>query len=457
MGKLAIVAYLVLVFFLLKGSSRSLPGVSRATWIPLLWLIILSSRPVSLWFTSNAEALSGERIEDVTKLDRNVYLILEFAAFMVLLRRRVSLGEVIRQNPTLALFYAYLAISAFWSDDVLVALKRWIKDLGSVAMILILLTEVNPLNAVIALYRRCAHILVFLSVVFIKYVPDMGRAYAKSGDVMLTGVTLQKNSLGLLIFTTCTFLLLHFFMTRERKLRILDLVKNPDAWVAVVGAWLLQISQSKTSLICLSVASIAFFVPSVLRGMKGYLGLFGVAFVAAVLPFTDTIISFLGPVLKLLGRDATLTGRTDIWAAVFAQPINPLLGEGFLAFWDKPAGKAVFESLKLNSAHNGYIEVYLDGGLIGIGFLALLLLSVGISLLKTERNLLIDFRFSLLLSVMVYNLSEGSFARLGAVWFLTLLTLLRYQNGWSWATAPTPEEEEETETKSGWSKSTSYA
>jgi len=39
-------------------------------------------------------------------------------------------------------------------------------------------------------------------------------------------------------------------------------------------------------------------------------------------------------VLHALGRDATLTGRTDIWRAVIPLCPNPLIGAGFESFWN---------------------------------------------------------------------------------------------------------------------------
>src|SRR6185503_658307 len=82
-------------------------------------------------------------------------------------------------------------------------------------------------------------------------------------------------------------------------------------------------------------------------------------------------------VVEALGRNTTLTGRTDIWGDLFRMDVNPWLGTGFESFWLGPraeylANKYYFHP---NQAHNGYIEMYVNLGWIGVGFLALFILS----------------------------------------------------------------------------------
>ncbi|MEQ9314839.1 MAG: O-antigen ligase family protein, partial [Henriciella sp.] len=77
-----------------------------------------------------------------------------------------------------------------------------------------------------------------------------------------------------------------------------------------------------------------------------------------------------GLVFQLLGRDATLTGRTDIWSALFSA-INdrPWFGYGYGAFWgaeSEPAYKVRLATEWLvPTAHNGWLETALSLGLVG--------------------------------------------------------------------------------------------
>ena len=90
--------------------------------------------------------------------------------------------------------------------------------------------------------------------------------------------------------------------------------------------------------------------------------------------FAAIMIIEPGIILNLLGRDATLTGRTDIWA-VLADAIadRPLLGYGYGAFWqlDSMPAYRVRSATEwlVPTAHNGWLETALSVGLIGLGLL----------------------------------------------------------------------------------------
>lgn len=93
-------------------------------------------------------------------------------------------------------------------------------------------------------------------------------------------------------------------------------------------------------------------------------------------------------ILRALGRDATLTGRVYIWQAVLAAIAQrPWLGFGYLAFWSRLAGDslavAVVSGFNAPHAHNGYLDVCLDVGLVG---LALFLSGLAIAICRALRQ-----------------------------------------------------------------------
>jgi len=78
----------------------------------------------------------------------------------------------------------------------------------------------------------------------------------------------------------------------------------------------------------------------------------------------------------LLGRDATLTGRTAIWHEVWLSILHrPALGYGFSAFWRGAQGASwdVVVALRfvLFHAHNGFLEIWLELGAVGLLLFAL--------------------------------------------------------------------------------------
>jgi O-antigen ligase len=125
---------------------------------------------------------------------------------------------------------------------------------------------------------------------------------------------------------------------------------------------------------------------AVLYRRGGVMRLVAVFAVALLIPVLAIFMLFPDLALGMLGKDATLTGRTDLWAYVMdfiAQ--RPILGWGFLAFWQptNPLAEEVSTTLgwRVPEAHNGLLELLLEVGIVGTGaFLVLWIRNVAIAL-----------------------------------------------------------------------------
>src|SRR5438477_7685082 len=180
------------------------------------------------------------------------------AGYCVLLKRQVRLPEVVLNNGWLIAFLLYCFISIAWSDFPFVAFKRWIKILGHPIMVLIVLTETYPEEALTRLMKRCAYVIVPVSILFIKYYPHLGQAYDQwTGMAMNRGVAATKNLLG----ADCLILGFFFFWyllqtwRRERgKARRHELLLIGGFLLMI--SWLLREAHSATSLISLLIAAL---------------------------------------------------------------------------------------------------------------------------------------------------------------------------------------------------------
>ena len=124
----------------------------------------------------------------------------------------------------------------------------------------------------------------------------------------------------------------------------------------------------------------------------------------------------------------TLTGRTEIWEEVLGQPVNRVVGAGFLMFWDTPYGRAAVRSIgeNIKSAHSGYVEFLLDGGLVGVFLLGMMLLASGNAIMNRmvsgDQWSRLGFTFWVIL--LIHNLTEASFFRFSILWFVLLLSII---------------------------------
>lgn len=151
------------------------------------------------------------------------------------------------------------------------------------------------------------------------------------------------------------------------------------AGMAVVALFLVVMSTSKTSLLCCGLAlGCVVFVALVRRGPLTSVAtvltaVVGAAAVAAVALFASEFV------FQALGKDSTLTGRTDIWEPAMRQARErPLTGFGYGAVWNDESGwgpvawitrQAGFRAFH---AHNSWIAIWLETGLLGLGAVALL-------------------------------------------------------------------------------------
>ena len=122
---------------------------SMALWIPVIWLWIVGSREVSIWLASFGigGATTGDTYLEGSPVDRVVYLGLLLVGIVVLATRGHKVARLLQNNLPIVLFFCYCALSVLWSDHADIAFKRWIKSLGDLVMVLIVLTETDRLAA----------------------------------------------------------------------------------------------------------------------------------------------------------------------------------------------------------------------------------------------------------------------------------------------------------------------
>src|SRR5262249_3832531 len=121
--------------------------------------------------------------------------------------------------------------------------------------------------------------------------------------------------------------------------------------------------------------------------------------------------------------DPTLTGRTDIWNAVIREHTNPLVGVGYESFWLGPRLERVWQLAgHINEAHNGYLEVYLNMGGVGVVLLIALLISSYRTICKRLSSLyaLATLNLAMWTLVLFYNVTEAAF-KSGLLWMILLL------------------------------------
>jgi exopolysaccharide production protein ExoQ len=415
------------LFYLDRDDSAD---TSKALWLPVAWIWIVGSRPVSAWL--GVAPTSGNVQLEGSPVDAAVLGVLLAVAVGVLIRRRSPTRAFLSANWPILIYFLYCLVSIFWADFPSVAFKKWIKAIGDLAMILLVVTDAQPVAALRRLFTRTGFLLLPASVLYIKYY-DTGRGYTPDGAVMNTGVTTNKNILGVM-------LLVISLGTVWRLLSLLRAKSHPhrgrhllaQGVLLAFGIALLKMADSATSLACF-VLGTALILATELPSIRRSPGRVHILVAMIVLIGGLAMLFGQSTVTNALGRQSNMSGRTDIWAAVIPAVPNPVVGAGFESFWIGPNAQKVWSSLVgwyhpewINEAHNGYIEVYLNLGWVGVGLISFILIS-------GYRRAVAAFRLnpsigSLMLAYItaaaVYSITEAGFRMLDLMWIFLLLAVV---------------------------------
>jgi exopolysaccharide production protein ExoQ len=424
---LAVGVWLLCLILLLRYDPGRDPKASLTLWVPLIWIFFVGSRNPSQWLSAGTITMQAQTLQEGNTVDRTIFSVLIVLSVVILTSRSFPWARFLGQNMALTVLVAFELVSAIWSDFPFIAVKRWIRDLDNYLVVLVILSDPRPLEAVRTVLRRLSYLLVPLSILLIKYFPVMGKQYEPwSGVASFVGAGTSKNMLGAICLISGIF----FFwdtLTRwseRRQRRTKRILWVNVAFLAMTG-WLMRLAASTTSDVCLVLGClvIAAAYSRILRRRPRLLkALAPAAFGLYLLLFFG--LGMQGQLAGAVGKDPTLTDRTKIWAFLLSMHTNPLIGTGYQTFWVGPRLHWFWTMAHLgalNEAHNGYLEVYLELGLIGDGLLAVFLISSYRQACRrlAKNSALAIFGMAAWLMIVFYNMSEAAFE--GGLLFMMLL------------------------------------
>ena len=425
---LALFLWFVLLLGLLYFDPAKDRRISGAVWVPVIWMFIAGSRLPAQWLGSPMDQ-AVEALEGGNPLDRSVDLALILLAVGILVSRSFRWGQFFSRNLALTAFLSFALLSVLWSDYPFVAFKRWFRDLGGYLVILVALSDSCPLEALRTVLRRLGYLLVPLSVMLVKYYPTISRSYNYwTGSAEYTGAATSKNLLGVL----CLISGLFFFwdtLTRwsDRKKRRTKQIILVNMALIAMTLWLLHMSNSATSRICL-VLGCLMVAAAHSKAVKRRPGLLKAGIPVVISSFLMLALGFwadISAAAGAVGRDPTLTDRTGIWNFLLGMKTNLLLGTGYESFWLGPRLQSFWQNAGLghiNEAHNGYLEVYLNLGLVGLSLLVGFLVASYRTICRRLKPFsgLASLSLALWTILLFYSITEAGF-RSSLIWLTFLL------------------------------------
>lgn len=431
--QITLLIFIFIILYLFWIDRKNNKDVSFAALIPFCWIAIGLSRLVSYWLnigSSQQEIMDYAALEG-NPIDRLVFTFLIISGIIILSRRKLDWGSIFKDNAWIWLYFVYGAISLIWSEYPFIVFKRIFKSLGTVIMILVILSETRPYFTFGVILKRVAFIWIPISVLFVKFYPELGRAYSLVGGTMYTGVGLQKNSLGLLCLITGVYFSWNLLYESRSTQNSPGQRLHYSIYIIILPmiVWLLYMCNSVTAQICLILAIGIFLLgrlPIIINNPKR---LFTICILGiATFILLEFAFDVKEKIIAFFGRRPDLTDRVYIWQEYFKLVINPIFGYGFESFYSSALSKDA--ERRLYMAHNGYLEMYLNLGVIGVLFVACWIFS---GLRKVYYQIQSKYsesmlRFVLIVIAVVFSWTESSFAGNSIMWLSLLFAAMTAPN-----------------------------
>ena len=342
-------------------------------------------------------------------------LILLGLVSVSILRGKLLLNVILRRKALLGLML-WIVVSTFWAKNPGDSLK-WAIELGTVTLAGIYCAARFSIREFLGLAAIGMGLMVGINFLFCLAFPHFGIQTGLQAGAW-RGLYIQKNTLARMMLFASLVFMSQLSVPRAMETPVKS-HRRAQFWAKgalMICILLTVLSQSKTAL--LLIVGLFLFIPlcQTLRSRHPLALALLTCGALAGLMVALTLVGNYEAILAGLGRDPTLSGRTDIWEVMIDKIIErPWTGYGYAGFWHGKEGESIdiwYRSRDMPPhGHNGYLDLTLDLGLIGLG---LFLSSFGQAMARSIVWLrragagVALFPVLFLVAMMLYNISEDS-------------------------------------------------
>jgi exopolysaccharide production protein ExoQ len=336
-----------------------------------------------------------------------------------------------RRNWFLALFIFLALVSVLWSVDPVATMFR-VLELTFATLIAAYIGLRYSYSQLLEFLFWFGAILLMLSIAMVFAAPKAGTMYWSPFDGAWRGLFWHRNHLSSMAALLSVVFLCRTILAFEKR----NAAGLLDVIFYALSLIVLFFAESATGYILFIMLN--FLVLSIWLWLKIYPRLRAVHYVSILGVFGAGLIWFfsnLNFVFGLFNRNTTLTGRVGLWDYLLRDVVSQRLwwGHGFGAFWTLDSMR---EQVRLGIgwtsqpliADNGFLDVLVHLGIVGLGLLLLLVLVASLRSVRyaLTRKTLEDF-FPVLFMVyaIVANIPFSLFAETEVfIWFLMIAILV---------------------------------
>jgi O-antigen ligase len=380
--------------------------------LTVMILIVISDAILPLYLHSGPQDLVAT---PTTPLERAAYWTAYlFTLAQVLIRPNQLLRTALR-NPFVIGVVALAALSMGWSVDPATSSRRAFALFMWTLFGLYLASRYDT-KELLRLLSIALGLLALMSIASVILTPDYGLEAGFDRGAW-RGVFTTKNTLGeMMLLGAVVFGL---FAARKGPARV------PAMLGVLLAVTLIFFAKAKAALLIVGVLGITIPVVLTFRKNNAAAALV-LCLLLAASSGASIAIANRDAVFSVLGKDATLTGRTVLWSTVVERiEDRPLLGYGYGAFWDSKG--VLREQVRAvvgwdtPHSHNGLLDVWLDLGLVGVlSLLGAYVLALKRAWVKLRSEKGIDGLWAMTFLVMLFlgNTTESSISQSLLIWTL---------------------------------------
>jgi O-antigen ligase len=320
------------------------------------------------------------------------------------------------QMKMITLLAALAICSSLWSQDPVRSAYNGLFYLIETCFAFYMVLKFDP-EEISSLVTMAGAILALLGLLTVAFLPQFGLIRYAHGATW-NGVFGDRTTAGKYL----VFLLSPALVFRRRPFSYSRII-----YIAVLSLMTFMAHAMTARIVLLFYAAFMATIEISKRfGRRSSLLIVGATLTAAAL-IVCIGLPYLPRMLEGMGKNPTLTGRTEIWVLV-ANSIakRPLLGYGYYAFWQGLKGESanviVAAHWMFGYAHNGVLEIWLQLGLVGtVLVFATLFQAIGNAwfCLRNGCPPGVEWYVGLIALTVVYNIDESTI-----LWPIDLLSML---------------------------------
>jgi len=373
-----------------------------------------SSAAVLHLYTKNNDADPTEK----NPLNLALEIVIYSVTAGLIARNLRSYMRLAWKHKLLLILLAFAAVSALWSADPAFTFRRSLVLFASTSFGVYVGTRFT-MRELLRLLCATGAVAALASCLVVVLRPDYGIASGVNAGAW-QGIFGQKNPFGRFMSLEALVFVLAAFVEEEWR------------WLyglgALLCAGLLAMARDTTAYLMLPfLLTLIPFFQYVRRHSLARTVLILAAVGAILAAFGSLIVLSPDKILAAMGKDSSLSGRTDIWAMVWQKILeHPVLGHGYSAFWLGWNGKDssdIWMALQwpVPHSHNGFLDLLAD-----LGFAGLFLFLAGyisgfrsaLRCARASRTLLGLFPLLYFSFMILFNFSESSILKQESVYWV---------------------------------------